>query len=920
MILKTSSLKILLSAIIIGSCYVQTVGQTSLRQVIDLNGTWQIEEGGLTQPPVNYTHTVPVPGLVSLAVPAFEQVGMTSTLRDAFWYSRTFTVVGSIPSKAVLKIGQALYGLTVFINGQVVGDKTSGFAPSYFDVHAMLQTGVNQVCIGVHTFPTNFTSHPIPIGFDYEKILYIPGISDDVQLILAEAPYIMNIQTVPDIPSQSVTVHSWIDGPVGSQLRVIISEAKSGIVIASADCQAVQSDTDVKAIVNIPITNCHLWAPEDPFLYVASVLSAGDSMSTRFGMRSFQLDPTTGRAMLNGKIYFMRGSNITINRFYEDSLCSNLPWNKAWVRLMHGRFKDMHWNSFRYCIGSPPSFWYDIADELGILIENEYPIWNSNSTSADYDTTSLIKDFASWMKGHWNHPSVIIWDACNETNSLEISQVINSVRSLDYSNRPWDDGYFPPARNTDMSEQHPYHFYDPNFRLPQLAYADGSAGWSPGKSPVIVNEYGWLWINRNGTPTTLTKTLYEGLLGKNATPEQLRHECAILTAAETEFWRTKRQVAGVLQFCALDYSRYNGQTSDNWIDVANLIWEPEYYKYVKDAFAPVGLSINYWPTTLYSGATVNIPISIINDMDKLWSGPITLRILKGDTIFLEKVQVCNVEMFGKTDTTYQIKMPDNTGKYVIQAELLGADDSLPVSSYREFEIISPADLGIAYNKPATSSSMYPDLPASQAVDGDWTTRWSSLFSDPQWIEIDLGSVYKIDSVKLYWEAAYGRDYVIQTSINDSSWTTIKEVSNNVDLTNNLTGLIGFGRYIRMYGTARGTIWGYSLWEFLVFGNLLSSGVNELSINSGPFVYPNPFTGQVSIKINLLSAGNTSINIYNISGQIVSNLTYKNEASGENTFNWNGAQDNGNLLKPGIYIYRIAANNKIYYGRLIKVNK
>ncbi len=99
---------------------------------------------------------------------------------------------------------------------------------------------------------------------------------------------------------------------------------------------------------------------------------------------------------------------------------------------------------------------------------------------------------------------------------------------------------------------------------------------------------------RNGIPTTLTRTLYHNLLGNNETPQNCFHTCAVLTAAETEFWRSKRQVAAVMHFCGLDYSRSEGQTSDNWIDLKNLTWEPEFYKYVRDAFAPVGLSIDFW--------------------------------------------------------------------------------------------------------------------------------------------------------------------------------------------------------------------------------------------------------------------------------------------------------------------------------------
>src|SRR5205814_559741 len=80
---------------------------------------------------------------------------------------------------------------------------------------------------------------------------------------------------------------------------------------------------------------------------------------------------------------------------------------------------------------------------------------------------------------------------------------------------------------------------------------------------------------------------------------------------------------------------------------------------------------------------------------------------------------------------------------------------------------------IALGRPATASSVEnASFPASNAVDGNLGTRWSSAFSDPQWISIDLGQQYAINHVTLSWEAAYGRAYQIQTSADGSSWTTV----------------------------------------------------------------------------------------------------------------------------------------------------
>ncbi len=132
--------------------------------------------------------------------------------------------------------------------------------------------------------------------------------------------------------------------------------------------------------------------------------------------------------------------------------------------------------------------------------------------------------------------------------------------------------------------------------------------------------------------------------------------------------------------------------------------------------------------------------------------------------------------------------------------------------------VTPTQSGstnLALNKPATASSVEAaGLEAAKAVDGNTSTRWSSAFSDPQWIQIDLGSTQTISQVILRWEAAYGRDFQIQTSNDASTWTTILNVANGTGGAQILT-VSGSGRYVRMYGTARGTAYGYSLWEFEV---------------------------------------------------------------------------------------------------------
>lgn len=132
---------------------------------------------------------------------------------------------------------------------------------------------------------------------------------------------------------------------------------------------------------------------------------------------------------------------------------------------------------------------------------------------------------------------------------------------------------------------------------------------------------------------------------------------------------------------------------------------------------------------------------------------------------------------------------------------------------------------VSLNKPVTASSTGgTTTPASAAVDGNNTTRWASVFSDPQWIAMDLGASYKIVEVDLNWEAAAGKNYLIQTSTDNVNWITQNTITGNTTsgVHTYATAAVPTARYVRMYGTSRATGWGYSLYEFTVYGAPITS--------------------------------------------------------------------------------------------------
>ncbi|MET9571570.1 discoidin domain-containing protein [Streptomyces virginiae] len=124
---------------------------------------------------------------------------------------------------------------------------------------------------------------------------------------------------------------------------------------------------------------------------------------------------------------------------------------------------------------------------------------------------------------------------------------------------------------------------------------------------------------------------------------------------------------------------------------------------------------------------------------------------------------------------------------------------------------------LSQGKPATASSIEgAGTPASAAVDGDNGTRWSSQFADPQWIQVDLGAAAQLSQVVLHWETAHARAYRIELSTDGSNWTTAHSTAAGTGGVQTLD-ITGTARHVRVYGTQRATAWGYSLWEFQVYG-------------------------------------------------------------------------------------------------------
>jgi len=374
--------------------FVSCTNDAPRRQVVRLDGEWMIAktDGAL---PATFTSAIPVPGLVDLAVPAIDTAG-TLYPDGWYWHKRSFDLADTDFEKIELKIHKAKYHTKVYINGKYAGENLYCFTPSYFDIKPFLSPAgqVNEIIIGVGCRP--LLPDTVPDGHDFEKIKYIPGIYDRVEITLSNKPFIKNIQCVPDIVNKNLRVVAEIEtgSHKGLKLSYNVSEATSGKTVASKKItpKTTTENGFVKVDFEIRMKGAKLWSPESPFLYELTLSTGADDQRVKFGMRSFRFDPEKKLALLNEKPYYLRGTNVCIFRFFEDPNRGSLPWDKQWPVTLHERFKDMNWSVMRYCIGFPPERWYDICDSIGFMLQDEYPYWGDNLSKPTVKAPHIAKN------------------------------------------------------------------------------------------------------------------------------------------------------------------------------------------------------------------------------------------------------------------------------------------------------------------------------------------------------------------------------------------------------------------------------------------------------------------------------------------------------------------------------------------------
>ncbi len=723
----------------------------SVRRTLSLSGEWEVEQGVMGDtPPAQFGHRAQVPGFLTEATPPFTEVGMASDQRDVFWYRYRFQVPLQGADQAFICLHKAKYGVKVWLNGIPLGEHFGAFTLSEYNAGKAIRYGEQNELIVRLGADRGQVPAFIPAGADTEKDRWYPGLWDSVSLVLTGPVSLATVKIEPDIDRGRVVVKSTLhngssENHSGSIIQHVTEwESGAGTVnsVASAFTLAAGASTVVEQVFELP--DARLWSPESPFLYLAHSQvdidgHPADDRATRFGMRKVEWKGGEGKGFyLNNRLYYLRGTNIALHRFFDDPQRKHLPWDEAWVRQLLGGYpKQFHWNSFRPHNGRLPNLWYDLADEIGLIIADEYNFWSPMiySESKHWSIVELEKEFRGWITENWNHPAIGWWDSSNENHNLMSGEVIRRVRQLD-STRQWENGgYEAPDAPGDPIEEHPYKlnsggWLNANKKVYTMADFDAMDGqpvqstWGAFATydaamdhPFINNEYAWLWLTRLGKPTPLGAAGFNSVApDQDLNPQEAREAYAYLVSEISAFWRAQRGYAGVQHFVYLSKCideesvpagweiRDTSATCDNFIDIPELVLEPRWARYARSAFAPLMVYIRNWSQAFYQrGVDVSVPVILLNDT--YVEQDVTLELLAvlpdGKVAARSGTRRLSLGALARVEQEVDIKLPEDE-QIVLYAELRPAsEDHGTVWSIRKLGYPHP---GAAIPDPPFSSA------------------------------------------------------------------------------------------------------------------------------------------------------------------------------------------------------------------------
>ncbi len=381
-----------------------------MREIISLNTKWAFSKEATSVPEVmperwywvNLPHTWnAIDG----------QDGGNDLYRGTAFYAKTIDKI-DLPQadRYFLEVKGANSSAAVYWNGKKIASHDGGYSTWRVDVTDVMDHQ-NLIVFEVDNAP-NDRVYPQHADFTFYGGLY-----RDVNLLaVSESHFDLEYYGCPGIAvtpivegtDAKVNVEVWVTNKKETQNLVYTLKDAEGNVVA----EAKTADTKV----DFTIENAHLWnARKDPYLYSAEVALVEDDkdldkVATRFGCRSYQIDPNRG-FILNGEEYPLRG----VSRHQDRWGAGN-----ALTKEMHKEDMDLIYevgaNTIRLAHYQHDQYFYDLCDEYGMVIWAEIPYITTHLPKGRENTIQQMKEL---IVQNYNHPSIVVWGLSNEINAVE---------------------------------------------------------------------------------------------------------------------------------------------------------------------------------------------------------------------------------------------------------------------------------------------------------------------------------------------------------------------------------------------------------------------------------------------------------------------------------------------------------------------
>ncbi|WP_034264786.1 glycoside hydrolase family 2 protein [Actinospica robiniae] len=426
---------------------------------------------------------------------------------DVAWYRRSVTVpTEQRGSRIVLRFEAVNFEATVFWNGTQITKHSGGLLPFEADVTDQVSWGAaNTLHVLVRSgnvAAKQSDGWHYPNGSWWGQTCW--GIWQDVWVLARSATYVSDTFVTTSVSDKTISVTTTLanDGDTAATVRVEHEVTDNGAGILSAATQAtVPAGGTATVTFTKPWSKPRLWSLDDPHLYqlTASLRPATgkpvtDSSSVRFGFREITVEGTD--VLLNGEPVMLHGDAW----HYMGSIENSRAYATAWFTLV----KALGVNYLRlHAMPYPPVF-YDVADEMGLLIVAESGIYGSSGNyalGADDFWANCADHLAARVIRDRNHPSVFAWSAENEmlaafgqSWAAKVAALKPAVSALDTSRPIYFEGDGDPESAGDLESTHyPLEITTSGTAIPESAYilAPGQSRsnfWDRNK-PMLISEF-----------------------------------------------------------------------------------------------------------------------------------------------------------------------------------------------------------------------------------------------------------------------------------------------------------------------------------------------------------------------------------------------------------------------------------------------